>query len=145
MTVTAAQDDDAVDDTAILTHTVSSPDDDDYDVLSVGSVSVTVTDDDSVGVTVSKTSLDIEEGDSAAYTVMLTSEPAGDVTVAIEGITDTDLLLDNASLTFTAQNWSIPQTVTVTAEHDNDAEDDTASHLSHTVVSPAPTTRPMTA
>ena len=104
--------------TVTLTHTVSSPDDDDYDGLSAGGVSVTVTDDDSVGVTISDTSLDMEEGDSAAYTVMLTSEPAGDVTVTIEGITDTDLLLDNASLTFTAQNWSIPQTITVTAEHD---------------------------
>ena len=88
-----------------------------------------------MGVTVSKTSLDIEEGDSAAYTVMLTSEPAGDVTVAIEGITDTDLLLDNASLTFTAQNWSIPQTVTVTAEHDNDAVDEPQVTITHSVSS----------
>ena len=108
VTVTADQDDDAVDDTATLTHTVSSPDDDDYDGLSAGGVSVTVTDDDSVGVTISDTSLDMEEGDSAAYTVVLTSEPAGDVTVAIEGITDTDLSPDNASLIFTTQNWSIP-------------------------------------
>ena len=135
VTVTADQDDDAVDDTATLTHTVSSPDDDDYDGLSAGGVSVTVTDDDSVGVTISDTSLDMEEGDSAAYTVVLTSEPAGDVTVAIEGITDTDLLLDNASLTFTAQNWSIPQTVTVTAEHDNDAVDEPQVTITHSVSS----------
>ena len=135
VTVTADQDDDAVDDTATLTHTVSSPDDDDYDGLSAGGVSVTVTDDDSVGVTISETSLSMEEGDSAPYTVMLTSEPAGDVTVAIEGITDTDLLLDNASPTFTAQNWSIPQTVTVTAEHDNDAVDEPQVTITHSVSS----------
>ena len=135
VTVTADQDDDAVDDTATLTHTVSSPDDDDYDGLSAGGVSVTVTDDDSVGVTISDTSLDMEEGDSAAYTVVLTSEPAGDVTVAIEGITDTDLLLDNASLIFTAQNWSIPQTVTLTAEHDNDAVDEPQVTITHSVSS----------
>ena len=135
VTVTADQDDDAVDDTATLTHTVSSPDDDDYDGLSAGGVSVTVTDDDSVGVTISDTSLDMEEGDSAAYTVVLTSEPAGDVTVAIEGITDTDLSPDNASLIFTAQNWSIPQTVTVTAEHDNDAVDEPQVTITHSVSS----------
>ena len=135
VTVTADQDDDAVDDTATLTHTVSSPDDDDYDGLSAGGVSVTVTDDDSVGVTISETSLSMEEGDSAPYTVMLTSEPAGDVTVAIEGITDTDLSPDNASLTFTAQNWSIPQTVTVTAEHDNDAVDEPQVTITHSVSS----------
>ena len=135
VTVTADQDDDAVDDTATLTHTVSSPDDDDYDGLSAGGVSVTVTDDDSVGVTISDTSLDMEEGDSAAYTVVLTSEPAGDVTVAIEGITDTDLSPDNASLIFTTQNWSIPQTVTVTAEHDNDAVDEPQVTITHSVSS----------
>ena len=135
VTVTADHDDDAVDDTATLTHTVRSPDDDDYDGLSADSVSVTVTDDDSVGVTISDTSLDMEEGDSVAYTVVLTSEPAGDVTVAIEGITDTDLSLDNASLTFTAQNWSIPQTVTVTAEHDNDTVDEPQVTITHSVSS----------
>ena len=135
VTVTADHDDDAVDDTATLTHTVSSPDDDDYDGLSADSVTVTVTDDESVGVTISETSLSMEEGDSAAYTVVLTSEPAGDVTVAIEGITDTDLSLDNASLTFTAQNWSIPQTVIVTAEHDNDAVDEPQVTITHSVSS----------
>ena len=135
VTVTADQDDDAVDDTATLTHTVSSPDDGDYDGLSAGGVSVTVTDDDSVGVTISDTSLSMEEGDSAAYTVVLTSEPAGDVTVAIEGITDTDLSPDNASLIFTAQNWSIPQTVTVTAEHDTDAVDEPQVTITHSVSS----------
>ena len=135
VTVTADQDDDAVDDTATLTHTVSSPDDDDYDGLSAGGVSVTVTDDDSVGVTISDTSLDMEEGDSAPYTVVLTSEPAGDVTVAIEGITDTDLSPDNASLIFTAQNWSIPQTVTLTAEHDNDTVDEPQVTITHSVSS----------
>ena len=135
VTVTADHDDDAVDDTATLTHTVSSPDDDDYDGLSADSVTVTVTDDESVGVTISETSLSMEEGDSAAYTVVLTSEPAGDVTVDIEGITDTDLSPDNASMIFTAQNWSIPQTVTLTAEHDNDAVDEPQVTITHSVSS----------
>ena len=100
VTVTAEHDDDAVDDTATLTHTVSSPDDG-YDGVSVRSVSVTVNDDDSVGVTISKTSLDIEEGDSATYTVALDSEPTGSVTVTLGGIAETDLTLDATSLTFT--------------------------------------------
>ena len=135
VTVAAAHDGDAIDEaTTTITHTVSSAFEE-YDGLSADSVTVTVTDDESVGVTISETSLSMEEGDSAAYTVMLTSEPAGDVTVAIEGITDTDLSPDNASLIFTAQNWSIPQTVTLTAEHDNDAVDEPQVTITHSVSS----------
>ena len=136
VTVTADQDDDAVDDTATLTHTVSSPDDDDYDGVIAGSVSVTVTDDDSVGVTVSKTSLDIEEGDSATYTVVLDSEPTGSVTVTIGGVADSDLTPDKTSLTFTDQDWDVEQEVTVTAEHDNDAVNEPQVTITHTVSSP---------
>ena len=34
------------------------------------------------------------------------------MTVTIGGTTGTDLSLDPASLTFTEQNWDVPQTVT---------------------------------
>ena len=48
---------------------------------------VSITDDDTAGVTISETSLEIEEGDSDTYTVVLDTEPAGDVTVTIDGVT----------------------------------------------------------
>ena len=85
-------------------------------------------------VTISETSLEIEEGDSETYTVVLDTQPAGDVTVTIEGVTGTDLSLDKTTLTFSDQGWNIPQTVTVTAGQDRDAADDTAE-LMHTVAS----------
>ena len=85
-------------------------------------------------VTISETSLEIEEGDSETYTVVLDTQPAGDVTVTLGGITGTDLSPDKTTLTFTDQDWNIPQTVTVTAGQDRDAADDTAE-LMHTVAS----------
>ena len=136
VTVAVAQDGDAADDAAAVTHTVSSSVDTAYDGVIAGSVSVTVTDDDSVGVTVSKTSLDIEEGDSATYTVVLDSEPTGSVTVTIGGVADNDLTPDTTSLTFTDQDWDVEQEVTVTAAQDDDAVDEPQVTITHTVSSP---------
>ena len=136
VTATAGQDEDAADEEVTLTHTVTSAADSEYDGLAADSVVVTVTDDDSVGVSISETALTIGEGDSATYTVALDSQPAGDVTVAIGGFTGTDLTLDKTTLTFTAQNWNLAQTVEVTAGQDGDTADDTAT-LTHTVTSAA--------
>ena len=134
VTVTAGQDHDAVDDTAALTHAVTSVDDANYNGLNVRSVDVTITDDDRVRVTVSETSLDIEEGGSDTYTVVLDTQPTGDVTVTIDGVAGTDLTLDKTTLTFTAQDWNTPQTVAVTSVQDHDGVDDTVA-LAHTVTS----------
>ena len=82
VTVTAGQDDDAVNEEVVtIKHTVSSSADTKYDGLAADNVPVTVTDDDTAGVTISETSLDIEEGDFDTYTVVLDTEPVGDVTV----------------------------------------------------------------
>ena len=136
VTVTAGEDADKVDEApATLRHTVSSLDDGAYNGLSADDVTVTITDDDEPGVSISETSLEIEEGDSDTYEVELDTEPAGDVTVTIGGTTGTDLSLDQASLTFTDQNWSVPQRVTVTADHDSDAVDEAPATITHTVSS----------
>ena len=100
-------------------------------------MAVTVTDDDTAGVTVSETSLDIEEGDFDTYTVVLDTEPAGNVTVTIGGITNTDLVLDKTTLTFTSGNWDTAQTVKVTAGQDDDAVDEDVVNITHTVSSTA--------
>ena len=127
VTVTAAQDDDAADDEATLTHTASGGDyaGETEDVL------VTVADDESVGLELSKSSVNPSEGGSESYTVALSSEPTAQVTVAITGTADTDLTLNTSSLTFTTSDWGTAQTVTVTAGQDDDATDDTAT-LTHT-------------
>ncbi len=136
VTVTAVQDDDAVDEEEVtITHTVTSADDADYDGVSAGSVAVTVTDDDTAGVTISETSLDIIEGESDTYTVVLDTEPVGDVTVTIGGVTGTEVTLNNTTLTFTTGNWNTAQTVTVTAGQDGDGVDEEEVTITHTVTS----------
>ena len=136
VTVTSEQDDDAIDEAVVtIKHTVGSSLDSKYDGLAAASVPVTVTDDDKAGVTISETDLDMEEGDSDDYTVVLDTEPAGDVTVTLGGLSGTDLTLNKTTLTFTTGDWDTAQTVTVTAEQDNDARNEAVVNVTHTVTS----------
>ena len=96
---------------------------------------VTIVDNDIRGVTVSETgTLPVDEGATAAYTVVLDSEPTGDVTVTpeVQGATDADISVSEA-LTFTAQNWHVPQTVIVTAGSDDNRISGSAT-ITHTVM-----------
>ena len=97
-------------------------------------VTGTITDDDERGVTVSPTSLTVDEGSSKPYTVVLKSEPTGAVTVAVAKASgsDADVTVSPTDLTFTADNWSTEQTVTVSAAQDADAAADMAT-VEHTV------------
>ena len=123
--VSGSQDNDAADEApAIITHTVISTDAL-YSGAAAGRVSVTITDDETAVVTISESTLVIEEGATATYTVVLDTAPTGDVTVTIGGVADSDLTPDKTSLTFTDQDWNTAQTVTVTAEQDDDAVDET--------------------
>ena len=99
---------------------------------SVIGTAVNILDDDDRGVTVSDSSLTVKEGSSETYTVVLDSEPTGDVTVTPSRTSgDTDVTVSGA-LTFTPDNWSSAQTVTVRAAEDLDAIDDTAE-IDHAV------------
>ena len=126
VTVSAAEDGDALEDTAAVTHTVAGGD---YDSFAASSVAVTVTDDDTPGVTVSPASLTVGEGGTGRYTVKLNTQPSGDVTVGIVS-NNTDVTVPPSSLTFTTTNWNSAQTVTVSAGQDADAANDTAT-LTH--------------
>ena len=131
VTVTAAHDDDAVnDDPGTITHAVSGGD---YDTVTAADVEVTITEDDTPGVSVSLTALTIKEGDSQSYTIVLDTEPAADVTVEIQAPENADIAVDKTTLTFTADDWNTPQTVTVTAAHDDDAVADDPGTITHTV------------
>ena len=101
-----------------------------YTVGTSSSATVTVTDDDTRGVTVSAPMLDVNEGSSGTYTVVLDSEPTASVTVTPSS-GNSDVTVSSA-LTFTTMNWSTAQMVTVTAAHDSDAVDDSAT-ISHAV------------
>ena len=123
-----------------LVHDISSTDDTDYNALADQSVTVSITENDVVGVTINPTTLTVTEGDAtgSSYTVTLTSQPAGDVTIAISGQAGTDLTLSgttltNNVLTFTTENWGTAQTVKVKAAEDGDADQDADVTLVHAI------------
>ncbi len=76
--------------------------------------------------------LTIDEGDTATYTVSLVTRPNAPVAITVSGQADTDLTLSDDTLNFTTQNWNQPQTVTVTAGSDDDAQSDDPIALLHT-------------
>ena len=113
VTVTAAEDDDAVTDAGVtLTHTVSGGS---YGSTTVPNVEVSITENDTAGVMIEPTALSVVAGRSNEYTVVLATEPTGDVTVSITGQASTAVSLSGATLTFTVENWDDAQTVTASA------------------------------
>ena len=132
--------------TAVFTLTVVNDDvDEDNEALTVGGAvtvqhltvipsTVTITDNDTRGLVFSVSPLSVPEGGSSTYTLALSSQPTATVTVAITGVTGTDLMLDDTSLTFTSTNWDQPQTVTVSSAGDTDTLDDQVA-LTHTASS----------
>ena len=88
---------------------------------------VSITDNDERGVRFNPSSLSVPEGGDATYTVVLTSRPSGEVTVTPSlASNDTDVTA-GAALTFTEATWDQARTVTVSAAHDADAANDTAT------------------
>ena len=125
VTVTCAEDNNAVNEESIVTHTVGGGD---YEGVTAPGVTFKVTDNDTAGVTLSESTLIIDEGGTDTYTIQLDTEPTGNVTVTINDPTDnTDVTTDPATLTFTPQTWSVPQTVTVTAGEDDDPLNESAT------------------
>ncbi len=128
-TVTLTGVDDEIDDGDVeytITFAVSA-DDPSYDGVSVDELSVTNTDDDTAGITVSEISGDTAEaGDSATYTLVLTAQPTADVVISIVSSDATEGTVSVSSITFTAEDWNVPQTVTVSGVDDTDDDDDVA-------------------
>jgi hypothetical protein len=71
----------------------------------------------------------IPEGGTAAFQVKLSAQPSSDVTATISRVSgDSDITVQSGStLTFTAANWDIYQTVTLEASEDMDAENGEAA------------------
>lgn len=107
----------------VLSHTTTSYDSN-YNSggVSVASVQVTLTDTDTYGVTFSKTSVNVtEEGSTDSYTVVLNTKPDASVNLTITSADGQTLSnnIDPLTLNFTTSNWNTPQTVAVSAVHDN--------------------------
>ncbi|MCP4782778.1 MAG: calcium-binding protein, partial [Fuerstiella sp.] len=78
-------------------------------------------DGDTAGITVSSPSASIttETGSSVSFTIELDSEPTADVTLPISSSDSTEGSVSPTSIVFTASNWNVAQTVTVTGVDDN--------------------------
>ena len=126
VTVRAFEDDDAIDDFAMLTHTASGGD---YEGLTA-TVSVEVTDNDEIELRVSPQSLRLVEGASGkSFDVWLGAVPSGEVSVTV---TEASTLMAKVSvnprsLTFSPSTWESPQPVMVTAFDDEDANEETGA------------------
>jgi len=128
VTVTAVADTDNTDASASVTHTAAQSGGGDYDALAVADVEVTVRD----NLMISVSELAVTEGATATYTVVLGAAPSGGNVVVTPDAGSDGAIEVSAALTFTSANWSEDQTVTVTADDDDDFADETAT-ISHAV------------
>ena len=93
--------------------------------------------DGTFGVTVSPAAVNVTEGGATAtYTLVLTRAPSNGVTISINA--GSQLTVNGLTRNFTTGNWSVPQTVTVTAVNDTVAEGTHPGTIAHTVTSPDP-------
>jgi hypothetical protein len=125
VTVSAVDDPDVEDarHDGVLTHAVTSADDT-YNGIAVSALTATVVDDDrapAVVIVESGGSTDVAEGGATdTYTLVLDSPPAADVTITTTP--DAQVSTAPVSRTFTAADWYLPQSVTVSAVDDADKE-----------------------
>jgi len=92
-----------------------------YDPVDVSFINV---DDETPGITVlAGTSMLVHEsGTSSSFTVVLNTQPTDDVSIGVSSNNVTEGYISDpasGSLTFTAADWNIPQTVTVTGVDDD--------------------------
>ncbi len=102
--------------------------------MTVESNSFTITPPPSINLAQSDTSITItESGATDTYTLALGTQPTADVVVSVMG-TD-QIAVSPSTLTFTPQNWDVPQTVTVSAVDDSMVEGDHTAVITHSAVS----------
>ncbi len=137
MTVTGV--DDSVDDGNVaytIVTAAATSSDGSYNGINPADVSVTNVDDETAGVTVSAPSgPTTEAGGTATFTIVLNSQPTAGVTIGLSSNDTSEGTVSPSSVTFTAGNWSTPQTVTVTGVDDY-VDDD---NVTYTIVTAAAT------
>jgi alpha-tubulin suppressor-like RCC1 family protein len=141
-TVTIAGVDDAVDDgdqTYSIISAAAVSDDENYDGFDAVDVLVTNTDDDTAGITVSPESglITTESGTAASFTVVFRSEPLSDVTIGFESSDTSEGTVTPPNIVFTANDWSTPQSITISGVDDEIADGDQQYSIITTVVAGA--------
>ncbi|HKQ57734.1 MAG TPA: Calx-beta domain-containing protein [Candidatus Eisenbacteria bacterium] len=122
-TATVTGVDDLIDDGSVgytINTSNASSTDPNYNGRNTADVSVTNTDNDAAGITVTPTAglVTSEAGGTASFTVVLNSQPTANVAIGLSSNDVTEGTVAPASLTFTAADWNVPQTVTLTGVDD---------------------------
>ena len=117
--VRAGEDDDAVDEEATVTFTVSGSGFDGTETATVRA-----NDDEEAGVKVAPKVSYVREGGARLISVALTSRPTANVTVQIRRDTNEHITISRGRLRFTPRNWNRRQWVRLHARQDADAVDD---------------------
>ena len=95
-----------------------------YNGMSMSPVTVINTEADTAGITVSPTYITTSQsGGTATFSIGITSIPSAPVTVTLGSTDPTQGSLSQSSLTFTAGNWNVAQTVTVTGLYTGSGSD----------------------
>ena len=138
VTLSAADDEDNVNGTAVFTHTP-----DGAWIIASKELTATEADNDRTppapppppppSLMLSASRVTVPESWTATYTVALDTLPTADVTVTVASNDTRAVTVEPKTLTFTTSNYSSAQTVTVTAVVDADDEDERVS-LSHEAV-----------
>jgi len=104
---------------SVITGTTISGDPN-FDDINPANVSLTNIDDDTAGITVvpGASVITSEDEMTDTFTVVLDSEPLSEVAIDIFSSDNSETIADPATLTFTAANWNMAQTVTVTGIDD---------------------------
>ncbi|HTJ42147.1 MAG TPA: Ig-like domain-containing protein [Kofleriaceae bacterium] len=123
ITVTALQDPDTVDDSAMVMFTTTLTGIDEVDVP------VSIIDDDKLALIVNPPSLDVLENGSAPLMAHLNAQPASDVVVTVASGSPSIASVTPAMLTFTPSNYAIDQSVTVSGKKDANKVNDSANIL----------------
>src|SRR5262249_27540849 len=91
-----------------------------YNRMDAPDVALSNSDNDTAGIIVTPTSglVTTEAGGQASFMVVLSSQPTADVGIPGASSNPAEGTVSASSLTFTAANWSVAQTVTVTGVDD---------------------------
>jgi hypothetical protein len=119
ITVGGTEDPDAVAESATVTATSAG--------ATAVTLDVTVTDNDSAGITVLSPDGGAtvpEGGTDSSITIVLNAQPQADVEIPLGSSAVAKMTVSPTSVTFTAANWNVPQTVTLTGIEDPDVIND---------------------
>ena len=123
MTVTAAEDTDAINDTLTLNLYASS--EIYHNVQS--EVLVIISDDEEASIVLKSNEVMVTEGSFSHFEARLASSPTSSVMVSVNA--PRDLTVRPSEMTFTSSNWATMQSVIVAASEDNDIDDDVETLL----------------